>query len=69
MALADEVHARDRLVTLPLERRPARTIGLVWRASSPRTELYELLGELLVEHAPKGTTPIARRRAAVPTSP
>jgi LysR family hydrogen peroxide-inducible transcriptional activator len=62
MALADEVHARDRLVALPLERRPARTIGLAWRASSTRIRLYELVGELLVEHAPKGTVAIAARR-------
>lgn len=62
MSLAAEVHAGDRVVTMPLERRPARTIGLAWRPSSPRSKLFELLARLLVEHAPPGTRPIARGR-------
>jgi LysR family hydrogen peroxide-inducible transcriptional activator len=62
MALPVEVHAQDRVVSLPLERRPARTIGLAWRTSTPRRATYELLAELCLEHAPKGTTPIPRGR-------
>jgi LysR family hydrogen peroxide-inducible transcriptional activator len=62
MSLPVEVHAGDRVATLPLERRPSRTIGLAWRASSGRTRLFELLARVLVEHAPKGTRPIAQGR-------
>lgn len=66
MAVATEVRAQDRLVTLPLERRASRTIGLAWRASTPRRATFEELGELFSEHAPGGTTAIARgaQRAA-----
>jgi LysR family hydrogen peroxide-inducible transcriptional activator len=60
MSLPVEVHGADRVVTLALERRPSRTIGLAWRPSSPRTKLFELLARVLCEHAPKGTKPIAR---------
>jgi len=62
MALHAEVHARDRLALVPLERRAGRTIGLAWRATSPRTQAFERLAELLVEHAPRGTTPLPRGR-------
>ncbi|MSR63465.1 MAG: LysR family transcriptional regulator [Planctomycetes bacterium] len=62
MAIASEVHAQDRLVTLPLARRASRTIGLVWRASTTRRATFELLAEVLVEFAPKGTLSIARAR-------
>jgi LysR family transcriptional regulator, hydrogen peroxide-inducible genes activator len=60
MSLPVEIHAGDRVVTLPLERRPSRTIGLAWRPSSPRTRLFEQLARVLIEHAPQGTKAIAR---------
>lgn len=60
MSLPVELHAGDRVVTLPLERRPSRTIGLAWRPSSPRTRLFEQLARVLIEHAPPGTKAIAR---------
>jgi LysR family hydrogen peroxide-inducible transcriptional activator len=60
MAVPAEVRTQDRVTTLPLERRPSRTIGLAWRASSPRRAVYERLADVLVESAPKGTIPIAR---------
>jgi LysR family hydrogen peroxide-inducible transcriptional activator len=63
MSVSLEVHAGDRVVTLPLEGRPSRTIGLAWRPSSPRTRLFELLGRVLAERAPKGTKAIARGSA------
>jgi len=62
MALAAEVHAQDKVVTLPLARRASRTIGLVWRASTARRAIFERLAEMLVEFAPKGTVPVARKR-------
>jgi LysR family hydrogen peroxide-inducible transcriptional activator len=62
MAVASEVRAQDHLVTLPLERRAARTIGLAFRASTSRRATFERLAELLVEHAPKGTTVVPRGR-------
>jgi LysR family hydrogen peroxide-inducible transcriptional activator len=31
---------------------PGREIGLLWRRTSPRGEEFEMLGELLREHAP-----------------
>ncbi len=60
MAVATEVRAQDRLVTRPLERRASRTIGLAWRASTPRRATFEQLAEAFVEHAPKGTVPVPR---------
>lgn len=62
MALATEVRAQDRLATVPLERRASRTIGLAWRPSTARRATFEELVRLFIEHAPKGTTPIARGR-------
>src|SRR6185503_13186043 len=60
MALPSEIRSQDRVVALPFERRPARTIGLAWRPSTPRKATFELLAEICRETAPKGTTPIAR---------
>ncbi len=62
MALGSEIHTRDKLAILPLQHPVARTIGLAWRRSSPRGEAFASLGELFAEHAPKGTTPLARGR-------
>jgi len=60
MAVPTEVRAQEKLVTRPLERRASRTIGLAWRASTPRRAAFEELAEVFVEHAPKGTVAIAR---------
>jgi LysR family hydrogen peroxide-inducible transcriptional activator len=62
MALPVEVHSQDRVVALALERREVRTIGLAWRPSTPRRATFELLGQVLAEHAPKGTLPAPRGR-------
>ena len=62
MALPVEVHSQDRVVALALERREVRTIGLAWRPSTPRRATFELLGQVLAEHAPKGTLPVPRGR-------
>ena len=62
MAVPVEVHAQDRLALVPLERRTGRTIGFSWRASSPRTETFEALAQLFLEHAPKSSTPVPRSR-------
>ena len=62
MAVPTEVRAQEKLVTRPLERRASRTIGLAWRASTPRRAAFEELAEVFVEHAPKGTVAIARGR-------
>ncbi|MEQ1890914.1 MAG: LysR substrate-binding domain-containing protein [Planctomycetota bacterium] len=63
MSVATEVHGQDKLTTLALERRPVRTIGLAYRASSARLALFERLAEHLCETAPRGTIalPSARR--------
>src|SRR6185295_7289980 len=58
MAIPTEVRAQDRLVTLPLERRASRTIGLAWRASTTRRATFERLAEVLAEQAPKGTVSV-----------
>lgn len=48
-----EVDQTPGLVSLPFTRpRPYRTIGLAWRPTSARVAEYELLGELIEEHAP-----------------
>jgi len=62
MSVATEVRPQDRLVTLPLERRASRTIGLAWRRSTPRRETFERIAEVLAEHAPKGTVAVPRGR-------
>lgn len=62
MAVATEVRTQDRLVTLSLQRRASRTIGLAWRPATPRRETFEQLAEVFVEHAPQGTVRIARAR-------
>ncbi len=48
-----ELRRSDELVALPIQRNarrasPSRTIGLVWRTSSPRGEEFALLGNALV---------------------
>jgi LysR family transcriptional regulator, hydrogen peroxide-inducible genes activator len=60
MSVPFEVRAQDKVVVVPIERRPSRTIGLAWRASTPRRATFEELARLLVEHAPKGTIAVAR---------
>lgn len=62
MAVPAEIHPQDRVLTLPLERRPSRTIGLAFRASSPRRALFERLATVLSETPPKGTIALARGR-------
>ncbi|NOT31489.1 MAG: hydrogen peroxide-inducible genes activator, partial [Planctomycetes bacterium] len=62
MAVATEVRTQDRLVTLALQRRASRTIGLAWRPATPRRETFEQLAEVFVEHAPQGTVAIAPTR-------
>jgi LysR family hydrogen peroxide-inducible transcriptional activator len=49
MPIANEIEERTPdlsfvLLTKPV---PARTIGLAWRATSPREEEFRVLGELL----------------------
>jgi LysR family hydrogen peroxide-inducible transcriptional activator len=63
MAIPFEIHPRDRVATVPIERQPARTIGLAWRPSTSRRETFELLAGAFVEKAPEGTRPLSRRRA------
>lgn len=60
MAVRFEVRAQDKLAVVPLERRPSRSIGLAWRASTPRRATFEELALLLVEHAPEGTVALKR---------
>jgi len=62
MAVPAEVRPQDRLVTLPLERRHARTIGLAWRATSARRGMFEQVAEVFAEHAPRGTVAVPRGR-------
>jgi len=62
MACPVEVRGSDRVVTLPLERRASRTIGLAWRSSTSRRTTFEVLAELLQAHAPKGTVALPRSR-------
>jgi LysR family hydrogen peroxide-inducible transcriptional activator len=60
MALPVEVRPKERIVTVPFERQPARTIGLVWRPTTPRRSTFELLGQVLAEQAPPGAVPLKR---------
>lgn len=62
MSLEHEIHGQDKLATLALERRPVRTIGLAYRASTARRALFERLSELLREHAPRGTIALPATR-------
>jgi len=59
-AAAVEIAAGDRLVTLPFAgASPRRTIGFLWRATSPRAAEYALLAETALEGLPAGA--VARR--------
>lgn len=49
MAAPVEVHADTPIALRHLEPEPSRTIGLVWRASAPRSERFEKLGEVLLD--------------------
>lgn len=50
MAMRDDNRFDGRLVVRPFEPpRPVRTLGLVWRASSPREDEFRRLGEALRE--------------------
>jgi len=62
MAVASEVRPSERLQLLRLERGAQRTIGLAWRASSPRSQTFQRIAEVLTEKAPPGTIPLTRRR-------
>jgi LysR family hydrogen peroxide-inducible transcriptional activator len=62
LALASEVRTGDRIVTLPLERRPSRTIALAWRPTSTRSALIDALADALIESAPRGTVPLPRSK-------
>jgi LysR family hydrogen peroxide-inducible transcriptional activator len=62
MAVSQEIQARDRLSAVALER-GGRTIGFAWRRSSPRIRAYELLTQVFLENAPKGTVELPKARA------
>jgi LysR family hydrogen peroxide-inducible transcriptional activator len=48
-----ELHGEDDVVVRRFrEPAPGREIGLLWRKTSPRTEEFTLLGELLQRRAP-----------------
>jgi LysR family hydrogen peroxide-inducible transcriptional activator len=65
MSVASEVHAQDRLRVLAFAgSKPARTIGLVWRRSSPRKTEYAELVALLRRHPPEGVTALTSARGA-----
>ncbi|HZL99047.1 MAG TPA: LysR substrate-binding domain-containing protein [Planctomycetota bacterium] len=50
-----EIASGDRLVTRPFRApEPRRTIGLVWRSTSPRAAEYALLAETALKHLPPG---------------
>jgi LysR family transcriptional regulator, hydrogen peroxide-inducible genes activator len=62
-AVALEARAGTGLTTRPFaDPAPARTIGLVWRRTSPNDALYRRLGRLLAREL-AGRTAAARRRA------
>lgn len=49
LSLEVEASPNSQIVILPFRRpEPSRTIGLVWRTTSPRTHEFQLLAELLV---------------------
>ena len=59
-AAAVEIAPGDPLVTRPFQApSPQRTIGLVWRQTSPRAAEYALLAETALKHLPAGA--VARR--------
>jgi len=60
MALTVELRPQDGVVTVPFAARQARTIGLVWRPSTPRRAAFELVGEVFAQHAPRGVLPLGK---------
>jgi LysR family hydrogen peroxide-inducible transcriptional activator len=49
MAVPVEVRAGTALAIRHLEPEPSRTIGLIWRASAPRQERFERLGQVFLD--------------------
>lgn len=61
MSLATEERGRELTVIRFAEPEPARTVGLVWRSTSPRKDDFRELGRLTLEAWQKG--PLTRARA------
>ena len=52
MAVASTARSQPNIMLVPFRRpAPFRTIGLLWRRSSPRVESFTLLGEAVVRAA------------------
>ena len=60
--MAIGVEARGRPITLVrfVDPEPFRTIGLVWRSTSPRTQDFEELGRLVLKAWMEGALAAAR---------
>lgn len=52
MARGSVLLRNTRVKLFPLEKRSFRTIGLIWRKGSSRTEEFALLGDFIREHSP-----------------
>lgn len=52
MARGSALLRNTRVKLFPLEKRSFRTIGLIWRKGSSRTEEFALLGDFITEHSP-----------------
>lgn len=65
MAVGIEERGRDITLVRFVEPEPARSIGLVWRSTSPRTQDFEELGRLVVKAWTKG--PMVALRASART--
>ena len=55
MAVPVEVRADTPIALRHLEPEPSRTIGLLWRDSSPRPERYSMLGDIIRDVWQRGT--------------
>lgn len=60
MSIGIEERGRDITLVRFVEPEPFRTIGLVWRSTSPRTKDFEELGRLVVKAWNEGPLTVAR---------
>jgi LysR family hydrogen peroxide-inducible transcriptional activator len=59
MAVGIEERGRDITLVRFVDPEPSRTIGLVWRSTSPRTQDFEELGRLVTKAWKEGPLAIA----------
>jgi LysR family hydrogen peroxide-inducible transcriptional activator len=69
LSIGVEERGRDITLVRFVEPEPFRTIGLVWRSTTPRTEDFEELGRLVIKALSHGALASARANGGRPRKP